>query len=181
MPTYLAITGIEGDSTDARHPRTIEVETWSFGCSSTTIGDLASARRAGRPQFTEVSLTCRTGSASPRLLEACATARAMPEALITHEAGDGPSATIEARFTDVRVSRYTVAGGGSSGMIDEFGLSYAAVTYTVRTQQPDGRLGDPITTIQPAGGRPAPPIAEPPAPTPGSGGVWRPRTPLPNP
>lgn len=180
MPTYLAITGIEGDSADARHPGEIEIDSWSFGCAANTPEGAGSGVRTGRPRFTEATFTAHTGSASPRLLEACATARTIPEAVVTREAGEAPSSTIEARFTDVRVSHYTVNGGGGSfPMIEEFRLTYATVTYTVRIQQPDGRLGDPITTTQPAAGQPAPPIAEPPAPTPGSGGVWRPRTPLP--
>lgn len=164
MPSYLAIPGITGDSVAARHESEIEIDTWSFSCSLAT-GAFGTGARANRPDLTALTLTCRSGSASPRLLEYCATGRALPQAVLTHDRGAGSAAT-EVRLTDVRVTGYTVTGAGDA-MTDEFRLGFGTVAFTVRVPRPDGSLGDPVTTTQPAPGSPVP--------SPGSGGVWRPR------
>lgn len=166
MPSYLAIPGIPGDSVAQRHEGAIEVAAWSFGCTLAT-GTFGTATRSSRPDLSELTLSCRSGSASPRLLEACATGRVAPEAVLTREQQLGRSGMVtEVRLTDVRVSGYTVSATDDT-MLDEVRLSYARVGFTVRVPHPDGRAGDAITTTQPAVGSPVP--------TPGSGGVWRPR------
>ena len=68
MPSYLAIPGITGDSVAAHHESEIEIDTWSFSCSLAT-GAFGTGARANRPDLTALTLTCRSGSASPRLLE----------------------------------------------------------------------------------------------------------------
>lgn len=165
MPSYMAIPGIPGDSVAHRHENEIEVDTWSFGCSLVT-GAFGLGSRTNRPDLTDLTLTCRSGTASPRLLEYCATGRALPQAVLTSGPPDSAGATAEVRLTDVRVSGYTVAGTADA-ILDQVQLSFASVTFTVRTPRPDGTLGDPVTTTQP--------VAESPVPSPGSGGVWRPR------
>lgn len=166
MPSYLAIPGVPGDSVADRHEGEIEIDTWSFGCSLAT-GSFGSGSRANRPDLTDLTLSCRAGSASPRLLDACATGRALPQAVLTREPGLGRSGlTTEVRLTDVRVSSYAVTGAADT-VLDEFRLSFATVAFTVRVPRADGRAGDPVTTTQPSHGSPVP--------SPSSGGVWRPR------
>ncbi|MFT3970949.1 MAG: type VI secretion system tube protein Hcp [Micropruina sp.] len=165
MPSYLAIPEIPGDSVASRHEGEIEIDTWSFGCSLAT-GSFGLGSRTGRPDLTDLTLTCRSGRASPRLLEYCATGRALPQAVLSSGAGTGLAGTTEVTLTEVRVSGYT-ATGTTEAMLDQFQLSFATVTFTVRMQLRDGSLGDPVTTTQPTAGSPVP--------SPGSGGVWRPR------
>ncbi|MFT4216083.1 MAG: type VI secretion system tube protein Hcp [Micropruina sp.] len=166
MPSYLTIPDIPGDSVAARRQGAIEIDSWSFGCSQAS-GAFGTGARTNRPDFTDLTLSCPAGSASPRLFEACATGRAIPEAVLTQERGQGESgAAVEVRLTDVRVGSYTVAGTADA-VLDEFRLSFASIAFTVRVPRPDGRDGEPVTTIQPSVGSPVP--------TPASGGVWRPR------
>ena len=178
MSSYLAISGIEGDSVDDRHPHAIELDYWRFGCEQPASDAVGTGARTGRARFTDATFTCRSSSASPRLLEACATGRHFPEAVLSLDVGEGDSgpATV-VRFTEVQVRGYTATGGGPGlRPTDEFRLGFAGITFSVRRQRPDGRLGDEVSTTQPA---PAEAVKEPPLPTPGSGGVWRPRPPLP--
>jgi type VI secretion system secreted protein Hcp len=180
MPTYLAIPGIQGDAAAARRQGQIAVDGWSFGCATASAAHAGSGGGAGRFQFSEATFSGRGGRASPVLLQYCATGRAVPEAVLTQDStGDENGGPItEVRFSDVRVTAYTVTGVADA-RADEFRLSFTRVTFSVRTHSLDGTVGAPVSTTQPA--PPAPPATEPPLPTPGSGGVWRPRTPLPNP
>ena len=75
----------------------------------------------------------------------------MAQAVLTQQPGTagGQSATTEARFTDVRVERYT-ARGDDGDTHDEFTLGYAQVTFSVRPQPGDGAPADAISTTQPA-------------------------------
>ncbi|MFT3833035.1 MAG: type VI secretion system tube protein Hcp [Micropruina sp.] len=166
MPSYLAIPGIAGDSHADRHEGAIEIDAWSFG-ATVASGSFGTGARVGRPQFTDLTLSCRSGSASPRLFEACATGRMLPEAVLTSEQGPGRvGMTTEIRLIESRVSSYT-ASGGADVVLDEFRLSFASVSFTVRVPAADGRAGDPVTTTQPSQGSPVP--------SPASGGVWRPK------
>jgi len=172
MPNYLAIPGIPGDSTADRHEQEIEVESWSFGCTQPAAGHAGSGARVARPDFTDLVVSCRGSSASPLLLEACATSRVIDEAVLTRqsEAGRGDPAT-EVRLNGVRVRGYTVIGSGDD-LRDEVRFGFARVTFTMRGQLPDGRPGEAVSTTQPS--------IQPPVPTPGSGGVWRAREPVPD-
>lgn len=165
MPSYLAIPGVPGDSVADRHEGDIDIDSWSFGCSLAT-GAFGSGSRTNRPDFTDLTLSCHAGSASPRLLEFCATGRAVAQAVLTAEAGDAPGTTVELRLSDVRVSGYTVTGS-TDAVRDEFRLSFVTVSFAVGVPRPDGAAGDPVTTTQPSHGSPIP--------SPASGGVWRPR------
>ena len=64
MPSYLAIPGIPGDSVAERHEGAIEVPAWGFGCSLAT-GTFGTGTRANRPDLSELTLSCRSGSARP--------------------------------------------------------------------------------------------------------------------
>ena len=174
MPSYLAIPGIRGASLARRHEGAIELTSWTFGCSQVPPGGVGSGANIGPPQFTAVTFGCRGSQASPLLLEFCATSRQVAEVVCTQESGAGGSVTTEARFSDARVIGYSVIGDEDDRR-DAFQLSFDRVTFTVHGQRPDGSLADPVTTTQPAAEPQAPP---PPAPTPSSGGVWRPRGPL---
>ena len=179
MPSYLAVPGIQGDSTAARHHGEIEVDAWSFGCSLAAATHHASGAGAGRPQFTEATFSCRGGRASPLLLEFCATGRSVPEAVLTQDSTNEDRPVTEVRFGDGRITSYT-ASGADAALRDEVRLSFTRVIFSVRTQRADGSLGAPVTTTQTTRAQPVRPAPQPPLPTPGSGGVWRPRTPPPS-
>ncbi len=178
MPSYLAIPGIAGDSSAEQHRGELDVDIWGFGCSVGGPTNLGSGMGSGRAQFTEATFSCRGGRASPLLLEFCATQRAVAEAVLTRAPAGEPGGTVaEVRFADVRVTGYTVLGT-EDYQRDDFRLSFSKVTFTMKVQRDDGSIGAPVTTTQPMV---AGPVAEPPVPTPGSGGVWRPRPPIPKP
>lgn len=170
MPSYLVIPGIRGDSEARSHEGAIEVTSWTFGVAQLPTSGAGSAARQGRPQFNAASFGCRGGPASPLLLEFCASGRLVDEAVFTQEPATGRAGSTEARFSDARIISYAVIGDDDLRR-DDFQLSYARVTFTVRGQRPDDSLAEPVTTTQPPG-------EAPPVPTPGSGGVWRPRAPL---
>lgn len=173
MPSYLVIPGIQGDSQARGHEGSIEIESWSFGVAQAEQRGAGSGRPVGRGTFSDATFACRGGRASPLLLQFCATGRQVAQAVLTQQPGTagGQSATTEARFTDVRVERYT-ARGDDGDTHDEFTLGYAQVTFSVRPQLGDGAPADAISTTQPAA---VPATSPPPIPTPGSGGIWRPR------
>ena len=172
MPSYLVIPGIQGDSQAREHEGSIEIESWSFGVTQAEAPASATGSGRGRPTFSAVTFACRGGRASPLLLQFCATGRHAAQAVLTQQSGTGlQAARTEVRFTDVRIVDYT-ASGGEADTRDEFRLGFARVTFSVRAQLADGALADAISTTQPAT---ILPVAPPPIPTPGSGGVWRPR------
>lgn len=172
MPSYLAIPGINGDSVSERHQGSIEVDQWSLSCRQ--LGDgTGIARRQGRVEFSDLTISCRGSSASPQLLQACANGKAVPEAVLVRDQPDGAAGitTTELRLGDVRVTDYSSSDNGVE-VRDDFHLRFGRITFTSWPMLPDGSIGEPISITQDAAG-PAPPA---PAVSPG----WRHREVVPH-
>lgn len=165
MPSYLTLPGITGDAVADRHEGSIEIDQWSLSCRQ--AGDAGGvARRQGRAEFSDVTISCGGSSASPQLLQACATGKAMPEAVLVRDQPDGAAGltTTEVRLSDVRVTDYSCSDNGVD-LRDDFHLRFGRITFTSRRLRADGSIGDPVSTTQDTGG-PAPP-------RPATGPVWR--------
>jgi type VI secretion system secreted protein Hcp len=71
----LEIDGIKGESTDAKHPNTIEIESYSWGASNDGSAAHGSGAGAGKVHFQDLHFTAQVSKASPELLLACASGR----------------------------------------------------------------------------------------------------------
>ena len=130
MPYFLKIEGIVGESADAKNKGEIEVESFSFG-----VAQSASAPHAGagggtvRPTFQDLSVVTPFSSASPRLLEACATGEHLRSAVLTGHRAGGKAQFEFMRLTlsDVLISSYRsgASNPGAAVPSDEFSLAFS--------------------------------------------------------
>ncbi|HWI61912.1 MAG TPA: type VI secretion system tube protein Hcp [Symbiobacteriaceae bacterium] len=154
---FLKIDGIEGESVDSRHPKEIEVESYTWGVQQVPnlgVGaesPLGVPRKGGggaKASFQDLTFTHRLDKASPKLIEACATGAVIPQALLVlRKAGAKPLEFSKVTLTDVTVSSVSFSAGSSDAVpMEEVALRYGSVTIQYFPQKADGSADAPITT-----------------------------------
>jgi type VI secretion system secreted protein Hcp len=141
---FLKLDGIEGESTDNKHAKEIDVEAWSWGESQTGSSvPGGGGGGAGKVSMQDFSFVMRFNKASPKLMLACATGKHIKNArLAVRRAGQGQQDYLTFTFLDVLVSSYQTGGAEASGLtpVDQVSLRYAKIEVEYKTQKPDGSL-----------------------------------------
>jgi type VI secretion system secreted protein Hcp len=136
---FLKLTGIDGESKDAKHKDEIEIESFSWGIqpppddNKLAVGDFNFAKRVDK--------------SSPILMLSCATGKHINEAVLTcRKAGEKQLEFLVIKMTDVLISSYQT--GGSAGDIvptDSFSLNFEKIEQTYVPQREDGSADKPVT------------------------------------
>jgi type VI secretion system secreted protein Hcp len=144
---FLQITGVAGESTDAKHKGWIDVESWSWGETNAGPAPAGGGGGAGKVQMQDFHFTTRVSKASPALFLACATGQHMKEArLAAVKAGAMQQEFLTWTFSDVLVSGYQTGGaGGDVGPMDQASLSFSKVKVEYKAQKADGSLDAAVT------------------------------------
>ena len=138
---FLQITGIAGESTDAKHKNWIDVEAWSWGEANPAPMGAGSGAGAGKVQMQDFNFTTRVSKASPALFLACANGQHMKEAKLSAvKAGAMQQDFLTWTFSDVLVSGYQTAGAGGDLVMDQVSLSFSKIKVEYRAQKADGSL-----------------------------------------
>ncbi len=138
---FLAIDGIEGESTDAIHPKTIEIESWSFGeTQSTTIS--SGGAGAGKVSMQDFHFVTKTiDKSSPKLFLAGATGEHIKDATLFVRKAGSSSDYLQIKLSDILVSSYQTGGSSSSDIPTEsVSLNFAKIEYSYTGTDPEGNL-----------------------------------------
>jgi type VI secretion system secreted protein Hcp len=142
---FLQITGIAGESTDAKHKNWIDVEAWSWGEANPQPVGAGSGGAAGKVQMQDFNFTTRVSKASPALFLACANGQHMKEAKLSAvKAGAMQQEYLSWTFADVLVTSYQTSGSGGDISMDSVSLAFSKVRVEYRAQKADGSLDAPI-------------------------------------
>ena len=111
---YLKIEGVVGESADAVHPESIEIASWSLGCSkpppvSPNVGG------DGGVVFTGLELTGKVSKASPQLMMACATGKVIPKAVLYGRKSGEQQEYLQITLTDVMVTSWSSSSSPGTG------------------------------------------------------------------
>jgi type VI secretion system secreted protein Hcp len=143
---FLQITGIAGESTDAKHKSWIDVESWSWGETNPGTAGAGGGAGAGKVQMQDFHFTTRVSKASPALFLACATGQHMKEArLAAVRSGAMQQEFLTWTFSDVLVSGYQTGGAGGELVMDQVSLTFSKVKVEYRAQKADGSLDAAVT------------------------------------
>ena len=142
VDVFLAITGIEGESNDARHAGEMEISSWSWGASTGTARTKKGVLPAACIQ--DLNLTKSIDSASPDLILNSVTGEVAPEAILTmRKAGDKPLEFLILKMTNVTVVSYQISGS-SEIPFENFVLRFGSLKGEYRRQKADGTAEPPI-------------------------------------
>jgi type VI secretion system secreted protein Hcp len=142
---FLKISGIKGESQDAKHKDAIDVLSWSWG---TATGTGKVKRGAIAPQcIQDLALTKFVDSATPQLIMLGVMGQTAKEATLSvRKAGGDQQEYLIIKMTDVLVSSYQTGGkaGNEQPLVDQVVLSFSAIEGEYKRQKPDGSLGDSV-------------------------------------
>jgi type VI secretion system secreted protein Hcp len=144
---FLELDGIPGESVDGQHPRTIEIQSWSWGASnSSTVG--GGGGGTGKVSFQDISFTKRLDKASPILARACATGEHIKSAkLFVRKSGDNATDYYTITLSDLLVT--SVSMGGSDGgelPTESISLNFTKIEWAYVPMGADGTPQGPVRT-----------------------------------
>ena len=142
---FLKIDGVEGESTDSKHAKEIDVDAWSWGESQpgSAVPGSGGGAGAGKVSMHDFSFAMRFNKASPMLMLACATGKHIKSArLAIRKSGQGQQDYLTFTFQDVLVSSFQTGGTEAAGVapLDQVSLRYAKIEVEYKAQKPDGSL-----------------------------------------
>lgn len=147
----LEIDGIKGESADSKHKGSIDIESWSWGETNTGSTAAGGGAGAGKVSVQDFSFVAPTSSASPVLMQACATGKHIKKAvLFVRKAGKEQQEYLTVTMTDLLVSSYSVKGPAEADAtlpVDQISLNFSKIEMEYKPQKADGSLEGPITGV----------------------------------
>jgi type VI secretion system secreted protein Hcp len=144
---FLKVDGIEGESSDAKLAKTIEIDSWSWGQSQLGTHHGGSGGGAGKVTVHDIHFASKVNKASPKIKLACSSGTHVKKAeLFCRKAGGKEQGVfLKITMTDVLVSSYQLGGSPNSIVPEEhFSFNFGAIEMEYKEQKPDGTLGAPV-------------------------------------
>lgn len=134
---FLKLTGIKGESEDAKHKGENDVLAWSWGMSQSGTMHVGGGGGAGKANFQDLSVTKWVDAGSVTLMQHCAKGTHIPDGmLIVRKAGDKPLEYIKMVIKEILVSSVSTGGsGGEDRLTENVSLNFREwkMTYTPQT------------------------------------------------
>jgi len=137
--TYIAIDTVDGEATQAKHEKWIEIYSFSWGASNpTTVGSGTSGLAAGKVSVSSFNIMKKTETSSAKLFAACCAGQHFPKATVEMSKATGTSGEqqvfLKYVFTDVMVEsvQWSGSSGGDDTPTESVRLAFAkcAITYS---------------------------------------------------
>jgi type VI secretion system secreted protein Hcp len=152
MPSdyLLEVDGIKGESQDAKHKETIEIESFSWGASHPGSFASGTGGATGKVNFQDLHFTTLVNKSSPNLALACATGKHIDKAMLyvrkaTGDGGQQEYYTITLEHVLVSSYQSSAHTGANSLPQDNFALNFAKVKFEYKPQNDKGGLDPAIT------------------------------------
>jgi type VI secretion system secreted protein Hcp len=144
--TFIKFDGIEGESTTVDHKGEIDLLSWSWGLSATTVtsggGGGASVGKVSPRDFQFVH---RYDKASPMLARNAALGKHIATAVVSsRKAGAGQKDFLKITMKDVLITSIATGDDGA-GATEHVSIVYGEIEFGYRPQTPAGGLGAPVT------------------------------------
>jgi len=144
---FLKLDGVEGESTDEKHAKEIELESWSFGATNAGSFSSGGGGGTGKVQMNDFHIVKKTDKASAKLLTACCVGEHLKTAtLVCRKAGKEQQEFLTIILTSVLVSSYQTGGSAGSDVIpmDQVSFNFGKIEYKYKEQKADGSLGGEV-------------------------------------
>ena len=146
---FLKITGIDGESQDAKHNGEIDIVSWSWGESQTGTMAFGGGGGAGKMQMQDFRFVMYVNKATPKLFLACASGEHLPKVVLTcRKAGKEQQEFLKYSFYDCLVSSYQTGGSELGDIVptEQITLNYSKMEMEDKEQMTDGSLGGVVKT-----------------------------------
>jgi type VI secretion system secreted protein Hcp len=131
---------IKGESIQDSYSNQIEVLSYSWGVSQAGGFSYGGGGTAAKANLQDLSVSFRHCSASPKLMQYCASGKHLDNAVLTclKAAGDNAVKYQEVTLDDVVISSYQTGGSGDDVPIESITLNFAKVKQEYFAQGDEG-------------------------------------------
>lgn len=144
---FIQISGIEGESTDEKHPNWIEIISYNSGVSQTVSSTASSVGGASaeRADFEEFTFTKHLDISSPKLAIACADGTHIDTIIVELcRAGTSKVQFMEYKMTNCLISSISTAGGGEFPT-EDVAINFGKIEWNYTKQKRHG--GGPAGSV----------------------------------
>ncbi|MCI0558440.1 MAG: type VI secretion system tube protein Hcp [Nitrososphaera sp.] len=141
---FLKIEGIDGESTDDKHPGWIEIQSWSWGESNRLTSFFRSSSSIGKVNMQDFHFTMKVNKASPKLMLACATGEHFKMMTLVAVKGEDRQEFLTFTLTDTLISSYQTSGMQGDVPSEHITVNFSKIEYEYKPMNRDGSLGESI-------------------------------------
>ena len=150
MAIYMKIEGLDGNVTESKHPKSIEINSFRFGCSreisSRAPGKMIN-REASTVSISEVSINKEMDGTSPKLFIMACVGTGKTVNIDFCRTGANPASFATFELSNVLISNYGIDGGrAGSHPYENLTLNFSKITYKYIPYTSKGEAGSPIAT-----------------------------------
>ncbi len=138
---FLKIAEIEGESKDEKNKNELQIHSFSWGATNAASNPLGGGGGAGKVSMQDFHFVINYGKHSPKLMEACATGKHIPEATLTcRKAGGEQEPFLIWKFYDLLISSYQSGGSDGSDVLpmDQCSFGFAKIEQEYKEQTEKG-------------------------------------------
>ena len=137
---FMKIKGVDGESEDAKHEKSIDVLAWSWGMSQSGTTHSGGGGGSGKVSVQDLSFTKWVDKSSTVLMMAACKGTHYDEALLTvRKAGDTPLEYIKIKMSEVIVTSVSTGGsGGEDRLTENVTLNFAKFEVAYQAQSAKG-------------------------------------------
>jgi type VI secretion system secreted protein Hcp len=140
---FLKLDGIDGEATDDKFAKNIELQSWSWGESNSGGFSAGTGGGTGKVSMQDFHFVMACNNASASLAQACAggTHIAFAE-LNCRKAGDTPQVFLKIKMSDVLVSSFQTGGSAHGDIVptDQISINFAKIEYAYGKQDAKGKV-----------------------------------------
>jgi type VI secretion system secreted protein Hcp len=143
---FIKFDGIDGEATEAKHSKWIDVDSFHWGVSH-HVDMVGAAQSSGKAAIESFSFTKLTDSSSPKLALSCCTGEHIKLAEIHFSQSTGDRLVwMSYKFTDVMISGFNISGNPSGVDRPQESISISFSKWEQKYQPTDnkGKLGGAI-------------------------------------
>jgi type VI secretion system secreted protein Hcp len=144
IDSHIKFDGVEGESTHKDHKGEVEVLSWTWGLSNTS---LASGTGSGKGKATagDLHFTHLYDKASPVLAKKCAQGVHFPSVVVTsRKAGEGQKDFLKITMKEVFITSVQPSGGSGGDIMESVSMSYQSIDFAYKPQDEKGGLGGEV-------------------------------------
>jgi type VI secretion system secreted protein Hcp len=140
MDMFMKLTGIKGESRDAKHKEEIDVLAWSWGVSNSGTAHMGGGAGAGKANFQDISFTKYIDLSSMKLMLHCANGGHIDEAVLTvRKAGTTPLEYLVITMNECMITSVSTGGsGGEDRLTENVTINFAKVAVAYKAQDAKG-------------------------------------------
>ena len=144
IDSHIKFDGVEGESTHKDHKGEVEVLSWTWGVSNTSLTSGTGSGK-GKANPGDLHFTHLYDKASPVLAKKCAQGVHFPTVVITsRKAGEGQKDFLKITMKEVFITSVQPSGGSGGDIMESVSMSYQSIDFAYKPQDEKGGLGGEV-------------------------------------